>query len=218
MAKGDTTLKMEFLTAGEARAVNAIREVYGAQDTGMKKQAKQANILGLSMRKLARSVAYGVSGYVGVQGVNAAASALTSGANEFANAQINMEKAITPLSSLGDNAGKLPELRAEVVDLGALVGTTNQEIADFLFDLQSNTGNLSDEIRDNLKYEILELARATGGRLVTAQNLLTKAYQISGKEVENLNELQNKLMFTQEKASLRFEDLAARAPEVLAAG
>lgn len=218
MAKGDVNLKMDFTFGNAAGARHIVNEVWKTQQADLKRVNQQANMLGMSMRKLGRSVAYGVAGFVGVQGVNAVFSSLVQGADEFVSKRSELEKAITPLTSLGDNVNNLQNIRKEVVQTAISLGTTTDTVAGFLFDLQSNTGNVSDAIRGELKKEILELAEVTGGDLVTAQNLMTKAYQISGKEVKNLNELQNKLMYTQEQAALRFEDLATRAPEVLAAG
>lgn len=217
-AKGDTEIRMNFTTGNAAAARNIVQEVYRNQMAQMKAFNRQADVLGTSMRKVGRSVLYGLAGYAGVSGASAIFSSLSQGMEDFIAQRSALEKAITPLSSLGDNVKNMQSMRNEVVATSVSTGRSLEEISGFLFDLQSNTGNLSAAMRDQLKKETLELAEVTGGDLVTAQQLMVKSYQIYGKEVENVNQLQNKLMLTQEKAALRFEELATMAPELFSAG
>lgn len=218
MSKGDADIEMNFKVGGAAAANAIVRSVYQNNQAMMRQTARQNDMLGMSIRKVGRSMAFGVAGYAGVTGVNAIFSSLNQGVKEFINKRTEMETAITPLLSLGDNVGNMQGIRDEVTRTSISMGRSIQEVAGFMFDLQSTTGNLSASIRDGLKKTTLDLAKITGGDLVTAQNLMTKSYQISGKEVRNLTELQNKLMYTQEQAAVRFDELATRAPELLATG
>ena len=261
MAKGDTTVRVDFEVGGESAAKLAVNNVYKAQETAVARSAtvqaqartKESAAESLARQKsralysqwlqderakqraleqtatlersrrdslieMGKGALMATAGFAGLTAASQMLQRMDASIASIAEKRVELAKAITPLSSLGDNAGNLPALRQEIVQLAAAANLSTGEVGQFMFDLQSSTGNLSKSMRGQLKGAIVEMAEATGGDLVTAQNLLTKSYQISGKEVENLTQLSNKLLYTQDQASLRFEDLATRAPEILSAG
>lgn len=189
-----------------------------AKQRAMEQTALLEKAQGKRMFAMGKNAVMGAVSAVGLTSIATILQKMDQSIASIAAKRAELAKAITPLSSLGDNAGNLAAIRKEVVQLAAATGNDTNTIGQFLFDLQSSTGNLSKELRGDLKSSIVEMAEATGGDLVTAQNLLTKSYQISGKEISNLTQLSNKLLFTQDQAALRFEDLATRAPEILSAG
>jgi hypothetical protein len=129
-----------------------------------------------------------------------------------------LEKAITPLAAISDTAKGLAPIRREVLGTSLALGRSVEEVGRFYADLVGSTGNLSGGEREQLIKETKEIAELTGGDLVTSQNMLTKAYQIYGKELVNVNQLQNKLMMTQDQGSIEFNEMALRLPELLQAG
>lgn len=160
----------------------------------------------------------GIAGYAGVAGVSNIISGLTQGAQQFIDKRQELEKAIAPIVMLEDNVSNMSKIRQEVSGTAVALGRSYEEVGNFYSELIGTTGNLTSGERDQLVNETKELAQLTGGSLVTAQNLLTKSYQIYGKELVNVNQLQNKLMMTQDQASITFEEMGQRLPEVLQAG
>lgn len=217
-SKGDTTVKMNFETGGAAQVRGVTKAVYRDARQGMRDVRREAQMTGMTMRSLGRNVLLGVAGLAGLGTAAAGLGKVNQTAQAIDAKQLELERAIVPLSSLGDNAGDLARLRREVVTLASALDTTSAAAAQTLFDLQSGTGNLSDAIRGDLGQAMKDLSKATGGDLATAQNLLTSSYQIYGGEVENVTQLMNKLMYTQDKARIGFEDLATRLPELAGAG
>lgn len=170
------------------------------------------------LRRGAWGMAMGVAGYAGVAGVSNILSSIGEGLQNFINKRKELEDAITPIVALEDNVSRMGAIREEVVSTAVALGRSYQEVGQFYSDLVGSTGNLANNERLSLIKETKELAQLTGGSLVTAQNLLTKSYQIYGKELTNVNQLQNKLMFTQDQGSITFEDMGLRLPELLQTG
>lgn len=176
---------------------------------------------GIGGRLLGRGMwgaAMGIAGYAGVAGVSSIISSIAQGIQEIVNKRSELEKAITPIVMLEDNVSRMGSIRQEVVQTSVALGRSYEEVGQFYSDLVGSTGNLSESQRSQLIKETKELSALTGGSLVTAQNLLTKSYQIYGKELENVNQLQNKLMLTQDEGSITFDDMALRIPELLQTG
>lgn len=218
MAKGDADIEMNFKVGNASAASAVVRAVYQNQLSMMKQTQKQSDLLGTSFNKLGRSVFYGLASYAGVSSINTIFSSLNQGASDFIAKRTELEKAITPLLSLEDNTKRMGSIRTEVVQTSIAMGRSLQEVGQFYSDLVGSTGNLSSSQRDQLVKETKELAKLTGGDLVDAQNLLTKSYQIYGKELVNVNQLQNKLLLTQDEGSIEFADMAQRLPELLQTG
>ena len=216
-SKGDTEIKMNFTTGNVASARNMIREVYRNQLADMKAVNQQAGLLNLNFRKMGRSMLYGIAGYAGVTGVSTMLSSFGRTYSAITEKSLELQRAITPLSSLGDNAKDLESLRQTTVGLSVALGDTTQNVAEMLFNLQSGTANLSSDQVDDLRVAIVNLAKASGGSLVTSEKLVTGSFQNFGDEINNVTQLSNKLMYTQREASLTFEELGSRLPEVAAA-
>lgn len=184
-------------------------------------EARRAAGRGLGERLLGRTghaALMGVAGYAGAGGIGAIISGIRDGIQSIIDKRAELETAITPLVMLDDNVSKMGGIRQEVLKTSIAMGRSYQEVGRFYADLVGSTGNLSEEQRDQLIKETKELADLTGGSLVEAQDLLTKSYQIYGSELKSVNELQNKLMQTQDKGSIEFSEMALRLPEVLQGG
>lgn len=184
-------------------------------------EARRAGGRGLGERLLGRTghaALMGVAGYAGAGGIGSIISGIRDGIQSIIDKRAELETAITPLVMLDDNVSKMGGIRQEVLKTSIAMGRSYQEVGRFYADLVGSTGNLSEEQRDQLIKETKELADLTGGSLVEAQDLLTKSYQIYGSELKSVNELQNKLMQTQDKGSIEFSEMALRLPEVLQGG
>ena len=179
---------------------------------------KQQGAMGKLMGRGMWGMAMGVAGYAGVAGVSNVLSSIGEGLQNFISKRKELEDAITPIVALEDNVSRMGAIREEVVSTAVALGRSYQEVGQFYSDLVGSTGNLANSERVSLIKETKELAQLTGGSLVTAQNLLTKSYQIYGKELTNVNQLQNKLMYTQDQGSITFEDMGLRLPELLQTG
>ena len=184
----------------------------------LKMQESQRGAMGSLMGRGLWGAAMGVAGYAGVAGVSNVLSSIGEGLQNFINKRKELEDAITPIVALEDNVSRMGAIREEVVSTAVALGRSYQEVGQFYSDLVGSTGNLANGERLSLIKETKELAQLTGGSLVTAQNLLTKSYQIYGKELTNVNQLQNKLMYTQDQGSITFEDMGLRLPELLQTG
>ena len=198
----------------EAREARRIRRQEEAE-------ARRAGGRGLGERLLGRTgnaALMGVAGYAGVAGIGSIVSGITQSIQGIIDKRTELEKAITPLVMLEDNVSRMGEIRSEVTATAVGLKRTYDEVGKFYADVVGSTGNLTSSEREQLIKETKELADLTGGSLVTAQDMLTKSYQIYRKELGSVNELQNKLMETQDQGSISFEEMALRIPEALQVG
>lgn len=211
--------------AAEKAKQAAIKETIREQKRAIKEQeraarlaASQSNIVSKSMSRMFHAGLMGIAGFGGVAGVASIFAGISQGIQSVIDKRSELERAITPIIALEDNADKIGSIRQEVLKTSLAVGRGYEEVGQFYSDLVGSTGNLANNERQSLIKETKELAELTGGSLVTAQNLLTKSYQIYGKELESVNQLQNKLMVTQDQGSITFEDMGLRLPELLQTG
>lgn len=194
------------------------KRVAREKERDLKMEQSQRGSMNKLMGRGLWGAAMGVAGYAGVAGISNVFSSVSQGIQDIISKRAELEKAVTPLLMLENNVGKMGAIRKEVVSTSIAMGRSYEEVGRFYADLVGSTGNLSSEQRTQLVKETKELANLTGGSLVTAQNLLTKSYQIYGNELESVNQLQNKLMATQDRGSIEFEDMALRLPELLQTG
>jgi hypothetical protein len=206
-------------TAAEMKRI--AREQERDSKRRMREEAREAKMLAKQRGMVGRMIhagAMGVAGYAGVAGVANIFSAIAQGMEAVISKRSELEKAITPIIAVEDNVDRMGSIRQEIVNTSLAVGRSYEEVGRFYADLVGSTDNLSSSERQDLIKETKELAELTGGSLVTAQNLLTKSYQIYGKELVNVNQLQNKLMLTQDLGSIEFDEMALRIPELLQTG
>lgn len=184
-------------------------------------EARRAGGRGLGERLLGRTgnaMLMGIAGYAGAGGIASIISGIRDGIQSVIDKRAELERAITPIVALEDNVSRIGSIRSEVVKTSLAMGRSYEEVGRFYADLVGSTGNLAASQRDELIRETKELADLTGGSLTDAQNLLTKSYQIYGSELKNVNELQNKIMLTQDQGSIEFNEMALRLPELLQTG
>lgn len=181
-------------------------------------QQNQRGAMGSLVGRGLWGAAMGVAGYAGVAGVSSIISGLTEAVTNFADKRAELEKVITPLTSIGDNIGKLSAVRKEVVAISAATGMSTDSTAQFLNSLESSTGNLDPEIIRDLKKEIVELTQVKGGNIGEMGDMMVSAWQIAGKEMENVNELQNKIAYTEEIGKAKISELAKYLPTILNVG
>jgi hypothetical protein len=208
-------LDMKRMAREEIREAKAVaREKARLAKTEEGQKSLGTSIVGRGIR----AGILGIAGYAGVAGVSNIFSSISQGMQDVINKRKELEDAITPVVALENNVGKIGSIRKEILSTSLAVGRSYEEVGQFYADLVGSTGNLAEDKRGQLINETKELAELTGGSLVTAQNLLTKSYQIYGKELESVNQLQNKLMVTQDQGSITFEDMGLRLPELLQTG
>lgn len=200
--------------AAERETLREQKRIMRIKERDEKSAASKNGMVG----RMIHAGAMGISGYAGVAGVANIFSSIAQGMEAVISKRSELEKAITPIISLEDNVDRIGSIRQEIVNTSLAVGRSYEEVGRFYADLVGSTDNLSSSERQDLIKETKELAELTGGSLVTAQNLLTKSYQIYGKELENVNQLQNKLMVTQDLGSIEFDEMALRIPELLQTG
>lgn len=178
--------------------------------------AKQKGMMGGLFGRGLWAGAMGIAGYAGVAGVSNVLSGIASGMDEIAGKRSELEKAITPLVSLGDNVERMGEMRTEVIGLGATMGMTNKEIAAFLESLNSLSNTMAPEVLEELKKESLQLTELTGGDLQTNMRMLAKTNEIYADSFDSIDHAQNKLFKTQQDADVPMEEMAYRMPELMA--
>lgn len=208
-------------TAAEMKRI--AREQERDSKRRMREEARDAKMLagqrgmvgGLMSRGLWAG-AMGIAGYAGVAGVSNIMSGIVSGIDEIASKRSELEKAITPLVSLGDNVERMGEMRAEVIGLGATMGMSNKEIAAFLESLNSLSNTMAPEVLAELKRESLQLTELTGGDLQTNMRMLAKTNEIYADSFDSIDHAQNKLFKTQQDADVPMEEMAYRMPELMA--
>lgn len=217
-AQSDVVIKLTF-EAGNADAVTQrMNAMFRNMETQSRRAATSQLNLATSVNKLWRSALYGLTSYMSVAAARSFVRGIEQNIQRIQEMRVKFEKEITPLLSLKDNIRNIGAMKSEVLGLSNAWQQSTAVISKSLFDIDSNTGNLSETIRKKLRYEILELARATGGDLQTATNLMLRSYQMLNREIKDPNVLQNMMMFTQREAALTFEDMAQRLPEILKAG
>jgi len=155
---------------------------------------------------------------IGVFGGAAGLSMIARGvANEFEQATrsaFEFTKGMTPLLALGDNIKNIRRVTSEVNRLALTTGVTFPEVQGTMFDLQSSTGNLSEEIRRELLPRAIELAKVNGTELSTSITALTKLYQIYGDEVNTVQRIQDKMQLAAENGAITFSQMAVLIPKV----
>lgn len=181
-------------------------------------QQNQRGAMGSLVGRGLWGAAMGVAGYAGVAGVSNIISGLTEAVTNFADKRAELERVITPLTSIGDNIGKLSAVRKEVVSISAATGMSADTTAQFLNSMESSTGNLDPEIIRDLKNEIVELTQVKGGNIGEMGDMMVSAWQIAGKEMKNVNELQNKIAYTEEIGKAKISELAKYLPTILNVG
>jgi len=202
-----------------ARASARLREREASLMSGIKKrqttlrEQQRANSFGGRVRAKGDAFAPVGAGLVIAAGITAG----VAGIREATAASMEFSDTMTGLLSLGNNAQNFDKINAQVQDLSITSGKSVKEIAGAMFTLQSATSNLSQSIRDDLLKESIELSKANGTELEPTLNALTTTYQIYGKEVKNVADLQNKLQLTQQRGKLTFQDLATFLPDVASA-
>lgn len=209
---------------GFRRAIGKAKQMEAAVSKGSAKMTRGHARHGQELKGLA--AAYGDLGHLGgmvMQGLamsaimGAGTAVMVGAVRELqgqAKIQEDFEREITGLLSLGSNVENIKLIKREVVDLSNAFNRPREEIAEFLFNLQSNAANLSEEIRGGIKKESLELAQVTGATLPTSVNVLTKAWQAYGDELRGVNDLQNKIYLTAERGAITLEKLGTFAPDV----
>lgn len=160
--------------------------------------------------------AMGVAGYAGVAGISNIISGISQGLEDIAEQGSALEKAITPLVSLGDNVNRMAEMRTEVIGLGATMGRDNQDIANFLESLESLSNTMAAETLRDIKRETLQLTELAGGDLQTNMRMLAKANETYGDSFKTINQEQNKLFKIQQDADVPMAEMAYRMPELMA--
>lgn len=185
------------------------------QERMQKMQEAQSGSVNKLLGRGAWGAVMGVAGYAGVAGVSNMIQGLSNSIENFTSKRTDLERTITPLASIGDNIGNLSSLRKEVVSLAASTGLSTDDVAGFLNDLESSTGNLKPEVVKQLKDEIVELTQVKGGNIGEMGQLMVSAWQIAGKELKNVNELQNKIAYTEEIGKAKISQLANYLPTVM---
>lgn len=196
------------LAAKEERLMSSVR----SRQRNLRAQQRERSIGARSGRALSGAATTG-----GIAAVGIAATAAASGIRDASAEALGFADTMTALLSLGDNAKNFEKVKASVESLSISSGKSVKEISNAMFTLQSATANLSQSIRDDLLAESIELSKANGTELEPTLNALTTTYQIYGKEVKNVADLQNKLQLTQQRGKLTFQDLATFLPDVASA-
>jgi hypothetical protein len=216
----------------EANASGYVREVMQTVNANEKAERSARKAAGTHTRygqrvsqvsKLMSGLKRALVGFVGVSAAIQVVGSIGESLNKFKTSAMDLERIITPLLSLGDNVERTQGYKQEILALSAAMAAMPQEMADFLFFLQSATSSLPKEEISAMKDEALELARATGGNARVAVQALNKVWQVYGAEMkeglsttEALNLAQNKLFRIAEKGEITFEQLATLFPRTLA--
>lgn len=180
--------------------------------------AKQRGMMGSLGGRAMWAGAMGIAGYAGVAGVSGLLQQGGQTLTDFADKRTELERTITPLSSIGENINNLAAVRKEVVAIAASTGLGTDGVAEFLNNLESSTGNLDPQTVRDLKSEIVELTKVKGGNIGEMGEMMVSAWQIAGKELENVNQLQNKIAFTEEIGKAKIGELARYMPTILNMG
>jgi len=188
------------------------------EERDAKMLAKQRGMMGSLGGRAMWAGAMGIAGYAGVAGVSGLLQQGGQTLTDFADKRTELERTITPLSSIGENINNLAAVRKEVIAIAASTGLGTDGVAEFLNSLESSTGNLDPQTVRDLKSEIVELTKVKGGNIGEMGEMMVSAWQIAGKELENVNQLQNKIAFTEEIGKAKIGELARYMPTILNIG
>jgi TP901 family phage tail tape measure protein len=210
-----------ILDAEEGKAVGAFLKVVDSQkkaekqfDRTVKKAGELSRVLDMGASSALRFAA-GFAGSVSVLGT---ASAVIAGMDKVQQRNIDFQKSMTELMSLGNNTDNAAGVRKQVLDLSSSWGIASKEIIDAMFNLQSSTANLTQQQRDDLLKSSLQLAKVYGVQLPLALNATTKTLQIFGDKADDVSTIARKLAFLGDEGVLTFTDLAQQFPDLASAG
>lgn len=196
--------------------IREAKRVAREKERELRMEHSQRGALNKLMGRGLWGAAMGVAGYAGVAGISNIISGISQGLEDIAQQGSALEKAITPLVSLGDNVNRMAEMRTEVIGLGATMGRDNQDIANFLESLESLSNTMAAETLRDIKRETLQLTELAGGDLQTNMRMLAKANETYGDSFKTINQEQNKLFKIQQDADVPMAEMAYRMPELMA--
>lgn len=192
------------------------KRVAREKERDLKMQESQRGAIGSLLGRTAWGAAMGVAGYAGVAGVGNVIRGAVDGINQFVDKRADLERTAAPLMALGDNASNMKQVRSEIINIGATLGRTNEEVVGFLESMDSISGSMSPEKMAEVKKESMELAELFGTDLQTAMRLLAKTQITYGDSFDSMNQAQNKMLLIQDKADVSFSEMALRMPELMA--
>lgn len=217
MARRNVTYELDAeeskMLDGFRRAIAKTREMDRAVSQTTKKTTRGFDVMGLKLGQYQKAIGF-LSGGAGIATVT---NMVLQSLDRQVRKTREFEREITGLLSLGDNVKDINAVRKEVIGLSSGFDQSTATIADFLFDLQSGTANLSKDIREGLKAEAIELTRVTGADLPVSLRVLNKSFQTYGDQVRTVNDLQNKLFITAEDGYTTFEELGTLLPDIVPA-
>jgi TP901 family phage tail tape measure protein len=149
--------------------------------------------------------------------VTSSTAKVVEGFTTIGQANADYYRAVRPLLSTGDNLARPGRVQDRVLALSGGTGMSLQEAAGSLYNLESSTSNLPSGDRSKLLGAGLSLTQVAGGNLDDNIMALVKAWQVYGKEVGTVEQLQSKLFLTADKGVLTMQDLATLLPDVLPA-
>lgn len=149
-------------------------------------------------------------------GVGMALSRSVSSARESLARQVEFEREITPLASMGDNVRNLGELRRGVAAESTAWGLPTSAIAQYRFNVQSTASNLDEDTRKGIERGALVTAKLTGEDLGEIARAGTKMWQIYGDEIGSVATMWGKLNLTAEEGVVDMTDLSRLMPDVAA--
>lgn len=192
------------------------KRVAREKERDLKMQESQRGAIGSLLGRTAWGAAMGVAGYAGVAGVGNVIRGAVDGINQFVDKRADLERTAAPLMALGNNASNMKQVRSEIINIGATLGRTNEEVVGFLESMDSISGSMSPEKMAEVKKESMELAELFGTDLQTAMRLLAKTQITYGDSFDSMNQAQNKMLLIQDKADVSFSEMALRMPELMA--
>lgn len=208
------------LDADEAKAVNSFMKVVDAQkktERQFGKSTQAGKRFSGAMGGLGKTMMGLAGGLIGAAGVRMAIGAVTQSLQVARREVLGFEDEITELLALGKNVKNIRAIKNEILDMSGATGIARKEIVDAMFFAQSALSNVSKEIKEGVIKRAIELKKVMGVDLRSGVNLLSKAFSIYGKTIEDLEPIQSKLAEIAKESVLTAQEMAVYMPDVLAA-
>jgi hypothetical protein len=149
--------------------------------------------------------------------INAVSERYTEIIERIGAAGVKLESDLTPLLSIGSNAKHTGAIRQQVLSLSGAYGMDTGAVANSMFMLQSNAGNLGGKKQQEIFNAGIGLNRVAGGDLQTELVSITKLWETYGKELGTVELATAKLKVADDEASITTQEMATLLPDVLPA-
>ena len=216
MAKGGQSDVLVRMTAQEAAVVQGFRNLTTAQ-RATERQTRQVN---RSTRQMGRSVdrlgnqARNLGRILGFGALAGVARQLGRAFDEQNRKAREFEGGLRGLIAVGDNVGRIGELREEVRDMMVQWGVSGEQAVNVMSTLDDRAGALESRFQRGLEPAVMRFSRLMNLDANQTMNTSISLMNVFGDELESTAQLLDLLKMTADAGAVGVEDLGGRVREM----